>query len=152
MGKYSKTYWEFGTEAKASSVSVHSPELNAGNIAAQETLRAAFEAAVDAVSLGSPGSEEFVATLVEVAKTPSANPLAQRENKWLVSYKDNTTNRGGTFTIPTADLALLQADGVNMDAASDEYADLVTAAEAFVRSPLGNTITVTSIRFTARNI
>lgn len=148
---YSKTYWEYGGNAKASSVSVHSPTLNAGNIAAQEALRAAFESAVDAISLGTAGSEQFIATEVNVARTPSANPLAQRENKWLVSYTDNVTGLGGSFSIPCADLSLLGADGENMDSGA-EYAALVSATQDFVRSNAGNAVTVTSVKFRARNL
>lgn len=147
---YTKTYWEYGTEAKPSKVSVHSPELNAGNIAAQEALRAAFEAAVDAVSLGNAGSEQFIATETNVVRNPSLNPLAQRENKWLISASEAVTGNAVTFTIPCADLSLLAADGESMDTAAPEYAALVTAIEDFVRSNDGNTITVTSIKFRAR--
>ena len=151
-GKYVKNYWEFGTEAKSSQVGVFTPTLNAGNIAAQETLRAAFEAAVDAVSIGNSGSEEFTAEVTPVVRNPSTNPLAQRENKWLVTMSEATTGNAVTFTIPCADLSLLAADGSNMDTASTEYADLVAAVEDFVRSNDGSTVTVTSIKFRARTI
>jgi hypothetical protein len=149
---YRKVYWEFGTAAKSSAVAVHSPALNAGNIAAQEALRAAFEAAVDAVSLGTGGSEQFIATETDVARTPSSNPVAQRENKWLVSFVDNVTGLGGGFTIPCYDPSLLGGDGESMDTGSTEYGDLVSATQAFVRSNAGNTVTVTSVRFRARTL
>jgi hypothetical protein len=149
---YRKVYWEYGTAAKSSAVQVHSPALNAGNIAAQEALRAAFESAIDAVTLGTGGSEMFVATESDVARTPSTNPIAQRENKWLVSFVDGVTGLGGSFTIPCYDPSLLGGDGESMDTGSAEYADLVAATEAFVRSNAGNTVTVTSIRFRARTL
>lgn len=148
---YSKVYWEFGTNAKASSVNVFSPTLTSGNIVAQEALRAAFEAAVDGVVLGTPGSEQFVATQTQVAKSPSADPLAQRENKWLVSAVDDVTGLPVTFTLPTADLSLLGTDGENM-APGAELTALTDAIEAFVLSNAGNAITVTSVKFRARNI
>ena len=148
---YSKTYWEFGSAAKSSKVSVYSPALDAGNIAAQEALRADFEAAVDAVSIGVGGSEQFVATETTVARTPSTNPLAQRENKWLVSCVESGTGNPVQFTIPCADLSLLGSDGVSMNTAIPEYADLVAATEAFVRSNDGNTVTVSTITFRARS-
>lgn len=149
---YSKTYWEFGTEAKSSQVSVHSPTLTAGNLDAQEALRAAFEAAVDAVTLGTAGSEKFVATETSVVRTPSANPLAQRENKWLVTCAETGTGNPVTFTIPCADLSLLAGDGNSMDTTSTEYTDLVSAIEAFVRSNDGNTVTVSTIKFRGRTL
>lgn len=149
---YSKVYWEYGTAAKASSVKVHSAALNAGNIAAQETLRQAFEDALDAVTLGSPGSEQFTAVETVVAKTPSVNTAAQRENKWLVSMVDSVTGFPFNFTIPCADLSLLGTDGEFMDLAGAEAIALVTAAEAFVRSQAGNLGSVTSIKFVGRTI
>lgn len=148
---YSKTYWEFGTAAKSSQVKVYSPALNAGNIAAQEALRADFEAAIDAVTLGNGGSEQFIATEESVARNPSLNPLAQRENKWLVSCIESGTGNAVTFTIPCADLSLLAADGVSMDTTTQEYADLVAATEAFVRSNDGNAVTVATVTFRARS-
>jgi hypothetical protein len=149
---YSKVYWEFGTAAKASSVSVHTPALNAGNIAAQETLRAAFEAAVDAVTLGNPGSEQWTATATQVAKNPSADEAAHRENKWLVSFVDDVTGLGGSYTIPCSDLSLLGGDGSFMDTGSAEYIALAAASDAFVRSNAGNATTVTSVKFSARTL
>jgi len=148
---YRKVYWEYGTNARASAVSVYSPDLTAANFDAQETLRAAFEAAVDAVSLGNSGSEQFIAVENSVAKNPSLNPQAQRENKWLVSGTESGSGNAVTFTIPCADLSLLGTDGESMDTGSAEYAALVTAVEDFVRSNDGNTITVTSIKFRARS-
>lgn len=148
---YEKVYWEYGSNAKSSSVKVYSPALSAANFDAQEVLRAAFEAAVDAVTIGTGGSEKFLATETTVAKTPSANPLAQRENKWLVSGVESTTGNPVTFTIPCADLSLLAPDGENMDATDPAYAALVSAVEDFARSNDGNTFTVTSIKFRARS-
>ena len=150
---YEKVYWEFGLNAKASSVSVHSEPLTAGNFDAQNALRLAFENAVDAVTIGNPGSEKWTAIETVVAKVPSVDPAAQRENKWLVTCAE--TGGGGTvtFTIPCPDLTnLLGADGELMDAAAPEYAALVAATEAFVQSNDGNAVTVTSVRFRARSI
>ena len=151
-GKYNKTYWEFGTAAKASQVSVHIVTLTAGNLAAQEGLRADLEAAMDAISLGNNGSEEFVAEVTPVVKNPSTNPLAQRENKWLVTMSETGTGNPVSFTIPCADLSLLAADGESMDTSLTEYTDLVSAVEAFVRSNDGSAVTVTSVKFRARTI
>ncbi len=149
---YEKVYWEFGTNAKSSSVRVYSEPLTAGNFAAQDALRAAFESAVDAVTIGNPGSERFIAVETVVGKTPSTDPAAQRENKWLVTCAE--VGGGGTvqFTIPCPDLTnLLAADGENMDSTAPEYTALVSAIEDFVQSNDGNAVTVTSIKFRARS-
>jgi len=151
-GAFSQTIWEYGTKAESSKTTVHIPTLNAGNIAAQLALIETFQAAVLAVSLGNSGSDKTLAVVNEVARNPSLNPIAQRENKWLVSYRDVTTNLPGSYTIPCYNPALLAADGESMDTASDEYADLVAASDALVRSNAGNVTEVTSIVFRARNI
>lgn len=151
MGKLRQVFWEYGTAAKSSSTVVHTADLNAGNIAAQETLRDAFLSAIAGVSLGAVGTMEWVATTDDVARTPSSNAAAQRENKWMVSFVDNVTNLGGSFTIPCYDSAEIAADGESMDAGAKRTA-LVNATEAYVLSNAGNAVTVTGIRFTARNL
>jgi len=152
MGRYNLTIWEAGSKAKASSVGVHTVDLNAGNIAAQLVLAGLFKDAVLAVSLGNEGTEEILATANEVAKNPSSNLAAQRENKWLVSYIDTVTNRGGSFTIPCYNSALLGGDGETMDTTATEYTDLVDAVENYIRSNAGNAVTVTSVKFAARTL
>jgi hypothetical protein len=149
---YRKVYWEFGTAAKASAVQVYSAALNAGNFAAAESLRAAFESAVDAVSLGNDGSEQFIANETSLAKNPSTNPLAQRENKWLVSCIETGTGNAVTFTIPCADLSLLGEDGETMDTSLTEYTDLVSAVDDFVLSNDGVAVTVSTVKFRARTL
>ena len=152
MGRVKETFWEFGGNAKASNTSVHTADLNAGNITAQLALAATFQASIEAISTGNPGTVEIVATTDEVAKTPSSEPVAQRENKWLISFTDDVTGLGGSFTVPCYTPSLLGADGEFMDSGAAEYTALVAATEAYVKSNTGNAVTVTSVRFSARNI
>lgn len=151
MGKLRQVFWEYGSKAQASATSVNAADLTVGNIVAQEGLRDAFIAAITAVSLGTPGTMDWIAERDEVARTPSANAAAQRENKWLVSFVDAVTGLGGSFTIPCYDSALLGLDGEEMVAGAERTA-LISATEAFVLSNAGNAVTVTGIRFTARNL
>lgn len=151
MGKLRQVFWEYGTAAKSSSTTVHTADLAVGNIATQETLRDAFLAAIEAVSIGEPGTMEWVAETNDVAKTPSANEAAQRENKWLISFVDNVTGLGGSFTVPCYDSTLIATDGESMEAGTPRT-NLVSATEAYVLSNAGNAVTVTGIRFTSRNI
>lgn len=152
MGKYKYTLWEYGSDAKASSVDVHAADLNVGNIAVQVGLAGDLKDAVDDVVLGNPGSEDIVAVTTERAKNPSSSTGAQRELKWLVSFVDTTTNFGGSFTIPTANPARLGTDGTFMNLAGTEGAALVDAIEAYVLSRAGNAITVTSVKLVGRSI
>lgn len=152
MGKFKEAFWEFGSAAKSSSTTVHTADLNAGNITAQLALAADFQAAIEAISTGTPGTVEIVATTDEVAKTPSMEPVAQRENKWLISFVDDVTGLGGSFTVPCYTPSLLGGDGETMDTGAAEYTALVEATEAYVKSNTGNPVTVTSVRFSARNL
>lgn len=152
-GRVEQTIWEFGTAAKASKTQVYMPELTALNYDAQAALWADFITAVLATSIGNTGKLVIVSNDDGVGRNPSLNPLAQRENKWLVTCRESGTGNPVTFTIPAADLSLLAADGSSMDTASPEYADLVAATVAFVRSNDGNTIEfVESVKFRARTI
>lgn len=84
---------------------------------------------------------------------PAANKLAQRENKWLVSYIDPTNNgKAGKFEIPCADLTLVTANTDKMDLAAGAGLTLKTEVELSVESPAGNAITVTSVRFVGRKL
>lgn len=149
---YKHIFWEFGTKAKASSTQVNTVDLTAANFTAQETLMQAFATAIEAVSLGNSGAQDATIEVTDVGRNPSLNPVAQRENKWLVSMTDNVNGNPFSFTIPCYDPSLLAADGSSMDATAPEYAALITATQDYVRSPAGNTGTVTSITFRTRQV
>lgn len=152
MSSYSVGIREYGTEGKVSSVKVFVPALSAANFDANIALAAAFRAAVLAVQLG----EQREAIYGHTEDAGNANlpndTAAQRENKWLISCRETT---GGlnvvTFTIPCADLSLLDTDGSNMVAGATRTA-LVDAVEDFVRSNDGAGVTVESIKFRARTL
>lgn len=146
-----KAYWDYGTNAKSSAFSIRGVDMDAANFTVQSSLAADVLAATDAVSLGGDGSVVLTATETSVAKNPAASPLAQRENKWLVSMVD-TNGNPVSVTIPCADLTLLAADGENMDATLPVYTDLVSAIEAYGRSNDGEALTVTSVKFRGRTL
>lgn len=143
--------WEYGQNAKSSKVEVHSPTLNAGNIVAQLGLFSDLRDAIAAVSLGNPGSWAITAEDTTVAKVTATDPAAQRENKWLVSFTDNTTGLPGSFTIPCYDPDQLAIDGENLAAGANRTA-LIDAVQAFVLSNANHAVTVTSIKFRAYSI
>lgn len=151
-GAFEQVFWEFGTLAKTSATRVYIPELNAGNFAAQAALWAAFLTAISDVSIGNSGTLTITALANKVLRNPSLNVQAQREKRWLVSCEEAGTGNIVTYTVPCADLTLLASDGVNMDPASPEYAELVTASNALVRSNDGNTTAVRSVVFRARTL
>ena len=151
-GKFEMILWEYGTNTKASRTSVFIPTLTTGNIVAQQALADTFRDAVQAVSLGNLGSQTLTANIVEVGKNASLNTAAQRENKWLVSCVETATGNSVTFTIPCYDSGLIAPDGESMDTTATEYADLVAATNAFVRSNDGNAVTVSTVKFRARSM
>lgn len=82
----------------------------------------------------------------------ATDPLAQRENKWLVRATDNVNARNVQIEIPCADLTLLTGGLDHLDLAGTEAAAFVTAIEGDALSQDGNAITVASIQFVGRNL
>lgn len=142
---------EFGGNGKVTSTTVFAADLTALNIDAQETAVTDFVAAVGAVSLGEsrgivyqheidPGNADF-----------PADEQAQRENKWLVSCREDGGGLNAvTFTIPCANLEFLGLDGENMETGAERSA-LITAIETLVLSNDGVPVVVESIKFRARS-
>jgi hypothetical protein len=91
---------------------------------------------------------------------------AQRENKWLVTMRDNTqfldvantinnVGFGDTFKIevPTANANLLQANSDLIDTTDAGVIDWIAALEAIVNSPTGgNECLFVSAQFVGRNL
>lgn len=141
-----------GTGGEKSTWSVWGATLTAGNIVAQSGLASALRTAALAITRGGEASSRLLAssTLSTVAIT---DPLAQRENKWLVRYHDNVDGAKFRVEIPTADLSLLDAGNefLNLDD-SGPVAAFVTAFQDYVVSPDDPThaVTVDSIQFVGR--
>lgn len=127
------------------------PTVSSANYDAVAAAVGTLQTAFNGVTIGDLSAQKLNA-IDEAVGAAAASPLAQRENKWLVSYTDDVDPNGnGRFEIPMADLTKLAAGGELLDVSvgSDGEA-LVQAIEADVLSKLGNAITVTSIRFVGR--
>lgn len=155
ISRITQTLQDYGTPgsgsgAEKSTWSVWTANLTAANFTAQQGLISALYTAALDLTLGSQAatSELAVSTQSSVENT---NPLAQRENKWLVRYHD-TAGTKFTVEIPTADLSLLDTGTEFLDLTGTEAAAFKTAFEAVVRSPDDPTLTVTvdSIQFVGR--
>jgi len=86
------------------------------------------------------------------AKVAADSPLAQRENKWKVNWESAGGANGSYFTLPCADLTLLDPDNRGYaDMGNADVAAFVSAVEAFVVDESGNAITVIDIQFVGRN-
>lgn len=163
------SFAEYGNKgvAKPSNFSVNIGPLTAANFTAKrdaiDDLKGTLPGLTRGVLRKTAITENFAESNDEVT-----NPEAQREDKWLVTYRDvtqfldvgNTINNVGfgnlyQVEIPTADRALLEAgsDELDITPVTGNAAALafITAFEAVQNSPTGgNEIEVTSIRYVGR--
>lgn len=143
-------------------------QLNIGPLTA--TNFTAVRAGIDAVKVALPaliGGEVRKTTISEQFSESAAvitDQDAQRETKWLVTYRDitqfldvaNTINNVGfgnlyTVEIPTADLSLLSGNQDQLDLTAPTVAPFVTAFEAIQNSPTGgNETNIVSIKHVGR--
>jgi len=128
----------------------------AANVVAQQALLATLVTAVNGISLMAPTKEEttFLRTIHSGAQP--TDPLAQRENKWLVRYIGDATFKKFSIEIPGADLSLLSTAPQSdfMDSGNAAYTAFVAAFEAVARSPDDptETVTVQSLQFVGRRL
>jgi len=135
-----------------SSTSVFVPNLSAGNFAAQGALADAFQAAVEAVSIGELRKVSISAIETKIGAGPAADENAQRELKWLVRGVSNT-GFPVSFEIPCPDKSLLVVNGGEMDKTTAEWIALKAAAEAYIVSNrLTETVTLVEAVLVGRNI
>lgn len=150
MGFYSRQLKDY--DGETSTLQVHAPELNAGNIAAQLTLQANFGAAINDMSLGTLQQIRYGNSVESNAAAPPET-YAQRELKWRVDYVDDVTGEPFHFTIPVADTSKLDANNRGFADPDDvDVAQFITDAEAYVLSKNGNAITISQIELVGRNI
>jgi hypothetical protein len=128
--------------------------LTAGNFAAQTALHLTLFGALDAITLGLQQKTRTIADVTVLNTTPATNPLAQRENKWLLRYHGNTTRKNFTAELPCADLTKLDTNNTDfIDKGSTEWTDLKAAFEAVVVDPDdGSAVTLDDAEFVGRNL
>lgn len=152
VGKYSVSYRDFSGET--SPFNVFHAELNAGNFAAVGAQLQTLGTATNALSRGQPAKSTLIAQINTISGANATDPVAQRESKWLVTYRDTTTEKLYTLEIPCADLTtdnlLGNTDQANL--ASTEWAAWVTAFEAVAKSEVGNAVEVVRAQHVGRNL
>lgn len=151
-GRTAITVRDYGNEA--GTVNFHVPVLTAANFDAQVTLRGALQTALLGMIAVDMLAQIVSGNHVLNTSVGDDNPLAQRENKWLIQYHETgDPTVKGTYTLPCADLSLLDPN----DRAHAEIGDggpvdaFVTAFEAYVLSENGNAIAIDEITFVGRN-
>jgi len=148
------TYKDYSSESSV--VSVESTALTAANFDAQETLRAALETAMETILIGVLQKTSKGNRTDESADLP-ASSAAQRENKFLVSYHDDTfPTRKLSIELPCPDVEnedyfLGNTDLIDLE--DTDIAAFVTAFEAFVLAPwTGNAVSVDKITLVGRKL
>jgi len=158
ISRISQTLQDYGTPgsgsgAEKSNWQVWISDLTAANFTAQNGLISALFTATLDITLGAQAGTNILAASTRSSVNVS-NPLAQRENKWLVRYHDSS---GVKFSVevPTADLSLLTEGTEFLNLADGgPIAAYVSAFEAVVKSPDDPThaVTVDSIQFVGRKV
>lgn len=149
---YGESFNDYSYEKSSFSVAIASQ--NAGNVVAQAALLATLSTAIDDITLGARSRQETILSRTGNAGALTINPLAQRENKWLVRYFGNTTGKRFSVEIPCADLSLLST-APQSDFADPTNADIIAfkaAFEAVVKSPddSSEAVTILNIQFVGR--
>jgi hypothetical protein len=149
-GKYSRTLIDYGDEKTIFRANV--AVLTAANFDAQATLRAALGTAIAGICIGNLNQVDYGNVDFQTNLAPD-DPLAQRENKWLVQYVDDTTQQLYRCELGTADLTALDPnDRAHAHIGDADVVDaFVDAFEAYVLSPDGNSVTIKEITFVGRN-
>jgi len=118
-------------------------------------LADALKAATLALSSGELHKESRAYSVAIVSNDLPTNVDAQREQKWLVTYRATTSEKLFRMEIPCAirTANLLPASDL-ADLSATDVAAFVSAFEAFVKSPDNGTeaVEVVSIRSVGRNI
>lgn len=145
-------FTDYGNEK--SGLTVTSADLTAANFDAQATASSGLSVAIGALSIGSLTRRTQTMVRLDDADIPT-NPFAQRELKWDVLYRGNTSGDPFHIEIPCADLDGNLVPNTDIaDLTSTAWANFVTAFEAFARSPQNPTesVTVISAKVVGRNI
>lgn len=138
-----------------SALTIYAGDITAVSLPGFLTDFGALRTAIEAITLGVVQQETWIGDRTVLSNTPPTDPLAQRENKWLVRYVGDTTGKQFGVEIATAELAgghlLPMSDFA--DLTETDMAAFVTAFETIARTPDSDleTVTVQSIQFIGRN-
>lgn len=148
---YNRTLVDYDGE-KTSFRCVTQP-LTAANFDVQTGLAAALGVAMAGITLG-----EFAGSQIGNVDPPlsseAANPMAQRELKWLVLVEDTVTSELFTYELGTADPAMLDPNDRKHANIGDAgpVDTFISALEAYAYTKNGNALEVKEITLVGRNI
>jgi hypothetical protein len=108
-----------------------------------------------AITLGALASDQWTGDRTVYSVTPPTDRNAQRERKFLVIYRDNSSLALYRVEIPTADYGIATfgptGDEIIIGTSGAIY-DWVQSFQTIAKSPEGNAVTVISIKGVGRNI
>lgn len=155
ISRFSQTLQDYGTPGSGSGGEKSNwgawiSTLTAGNFTAVTGAVSTLLTATLAITRGAQAASKIEASST-LSSVSVSDPLAQRENKWLVRYHDADSTKF-TLEIPNADLSQLTLGTEFLDLTATDVAAFVTAFEAVVKSPDDPTLAVTvdSIQFVGR--
>lgn len=146
------TFLDYSNEKSV--VSMYNGQITAASIAGFLTAFGGMRTALEGITLGVVHQEAWVGDQTLLSNDPPTNVFAQRELKWLVTYRGDTSNKIFNLTIPTADPTGRLVAGTDLaNLANTEMAAFVTAFEAFAKTPDDDTegVEVLEIRLIGRN-
>jgi len=152
-------------DEKIGHTEVHTGLVTALTLPGLLTLLGNFRAAVDGIVIGVIAKEQQTVFDTILSAANPASEFAQRGNKWLVSYHDNTPFfddpvnaipndaylRKFRIMIPTADNSLLADNETRLDLTVNPGLAFKTAFEALAKSPAGGAAVIDFVEQTNVN-
>jgi len=137
-----------------SNFGVTSIEGTAANLTAQLALQTALSSAVENLSIGHLDKYTYTIEGLNSPITPS-NPYAQREMKWLVTYRGATSGKLFSLEIAAPNVTDNLVENTDIaDPTSDDWVAFIGAFEDYAVSPDNGTEAVEFVgaRLVGRNI
>lgn len=139
------------------SFSFYAGDITAVSLPGFLTEFGSLRTATENLTRGTMHQEQWVGDRTVLSQIPPTDPDAQREDKLLVTYQGDVSQKLFQLEIPTLDrsiVGLLIPGSDDVDLAQTEMAAWVTAFEQIARSPDSDTETVTviSARYVGRNL
>lgn len=140
---------------ETTSFRIHSAALTVGNIVAEYAVAATLRLAIADVISGTIQKVTMQDQAGALDNTWPGDAVAQRELKWLITYKDMTTEKDYRAELGTAELtdnSLLVAGTDIADLTDASWIAFVTQFEIAALSQDGNAVEIQQIRLVGRNL
>jgi len=155
LANHYSVFTQLDYSGEKSATTIYNGAITALSIGGFLTEFGQMRTTIDNITLGTPHAEQWVGDKTVLSNDLPTNPFAQRELKWLVRYKGNTTQKIFTLEIPCADpTGRLVAGTDKADLTEASMAAFVTRFQSFARTPDSDveTVTVLDVFLVGRNI